>query len=87
MSKFVKAFTAHPASVGETYLEHMDSALGFAGPLFLAALCCCVHAVLPFLFQKSASLRVARLHDRMVVNRWRNGSTKSWHSASPEYEI
>lgn len=71
MSGIREAFTRHPASVGESYLEHMDSALGFAGPLFIAALCCLVHACLPFLFEKSASARVARLYDRMVLNRSR----------------
>ena len=27
-------FTDHPASVGETYREHMGVAFSFAGPLF-----------------------------------------------------
>jgi len=33
------AFTQHPSSVGETYTEHMGTALSFAGPLLLAGLC------------------------------------------------
>lgn len=63
------ALTDHPASVGETYAGHARSALSFAGPLFLAALACAVHAVLPFLFKTTGSRIVTRLHDRMVTHR------------------
>jgi len=62
-------FTAHPASVGETYGEHFATASWFARQLFLAALACAVHAVLPFLFEKTASGILRRLHERMVVSR------------------
>ncbi len=64
-----KAFTQHPATVGESYGEHMGTALGFAGPLLLAGLCCLVHAVLPFAFEKTGSRMITHLHDRMVRNR------------------
>ncbi len=59
-------FTSHPASVGETYGEHMRVALSFAGPLAKAAGAALVHAFLPFLFATTASLTVRRLHDRMA---------------------
>ena len=59
-------FTSHPASVGETYGEHMRVALSFAGPLAKAAGAALVHAFLPFLFTTTASLTVRRLHDRMA---------------------
>ena len=62
-------FTDHPATVGETYGQHMGSALSFAGPLFVAACCCLVHAVLPFVFEKTASGKVQDLYRRMVTNR------------------
>jgi hypothetical protein len=62
-------FTAHPASVGETYAEHFASATSFAAQLFLAAAACLVHACLPFLFEKTASGILRRLHERMVVAR------------------
>jgi hypothetical protein len=64
-------FRDHPASVDETYGEHMAAAGGFALRLFLAGLACAVHAVLPFLFEKTASAMVDALHDRMVANRRR----------------
>ncbi|MBO6837582.1 MAG: DUF6356 family protein [Alphaproteobacteria bacterium] len=65
------AFTKHPASVGESYTEHMGTAFSFAGPLLLAGLCCVVHAVLPFAFEKTGSRMISRLHDRMVAHRVR----------------
>jgi hypothetical protein len=64
-------FCDHPASVGESYCEHMAAAGGFALRLFAAAVVCSVHALLPFLFEKTASAMVGGLHDRMVTNRRR----------------
>lgn len=59
-----RLFTAHPAAVEETYLEHARFAGGFAGQLALAAGAAAVHAVLPFCFEKTASRIVARLYAR-----------------------
>ena len=64
-----RLFTEHPASVDETYGEHMVTALSFAGPLFKAALGALIHAFLPFLFVTTGSETIAALHDRMVANR------------------
>lgn len=64
-------FCTHPASVDESYLAHMAAAGGFALRLFVGALACLVHAVLPFLFVKTGSAIIEELHDRMVVNRRR----------------
>jgi hypothetical protein len=49
------AFTAHPASVGESYFEHFAVALKYAGWLGAASFCALIHAVLPFMFEKTAS--------------------------------
>jgi len=65
----LRAFTDHPASVGETYLEHLGHALGFAARMMLAGIACAIHAVLPFLFVRTGSGVVTDLYDRMVVNR------------------
>jgi hypothetical protein len=64
-------FTDHPASVGETYWQHLGSAWGFAWRMMLASLACLIHALLPFLFEKTGSRAITRLYDRMVVNRHR----------------
>ena len=64
-----RKFTEHPASVGETYGEHFVTAMGFSLSLFRAAFVCGVHAVLPFMFEKTGSQCITELHDRMVTNR------------------
>ncbi|MEO8144721.1 MAG: DUF6356 family protein [Betaproteobacteria bacterium] len=62
-------FTAHPASVGETYGEHLANALYFARQLLAASAACLLHALFPFLFEKTASSILARLYERMVLSR------------------
>jgi hypothetical protein len=65
----IRAFTEHPASVGETYGEHMARAGCFGLRMIGAGVACLVHAVLPFLFERTGSVAIAELNDRMVVNR------------------
>jgi hypothetical protein len=62
-------FTDHPASVGETYLEHMGQAGSFGVGLIGAGLACLVHAVFPFLFVKTGSQAITSLYGRMVMHR------------------
>jgi Family of unknown function (DUF6356) len=59
-------FTDHPTTAGESYTEHMRAALSFAGPLATAAGAALVHAFLPFLCVRTASLTVNKLHERMA---------------------
>ncbi len=70
--RLADAFCAHPASVGESYAQHLQAAAGFGAKLWLAGLLCMIHAFLPFLFVRSASAMVERLHDRMIRHRKRN---------------
>lgn len=65
-------FTRHPAAVGETYTEHMMVASSFGLRLFLASLACFVHAVLPFLFERTGSSTIQLLHGQMITNRMRH---------------
>jgi len=65
----IRAFTEHPASVGETYTEHLVRALCFGTRMVFAGIACLVHGVLPFLFVRTGSRAIAELNDRMVVNR------------------
>jgi uncharacterized protein DUF6356 len=65
-------FTRHPATVGESYSEHMGVAAGFGTRLFLASLACFVHALLPFLFERTGSNTVQLLYGRMITNRMRH---------------
>jgi hypothetical protein len=61
----------HPATVGETYGEHFMSAMGFSLSMIRGAICCAIHAFLPFLCERHGSEAITRLHDRMVSNRSR----------------
>lgn len=64
-------FTDHPATVGETYWQHLTAASGFSWRLMAASLACLVHALLPFLFVKTGSRAITELHERMVASRQR----------------
>lgn len=66
---FKRLFVEHPASVGESYFEHMGVAASFGGAMFLGSLACFVHAVFPGLCVKTGSGVVTTLHHRMVTHR------------------
>jgi hypothetical protein len=59
-----RLFNDHPASVDESYLEHAVFASRFSLALFGAAFAALVHAILPFMFEKTASRIIARLYAR-----------------------
>lgn len=65
------SFNEHPASVGESYLQHMNTAFGFSGRMLLGAMACFVHGLLPFLFTRTGSGTIVLLHERMVTARHR----------------
>lgn len=57
-----RVFLDHPANVDESFLEHMAFALKFSGLLFAAAGAALVHALIPCLFEKTASGIIAKLY-------------------------
>ena len=57
-------FTAHPASVGQTYAEHFAFALAFGLRMVLGGLAAIVHAVFPFAFITTASRTLDELNAR-----------------------
>ena len=65
-SGFFQAFIDHPASVNETYLQHMRFAGWFAMMLIGAGLAALVHAIIPPLFETTASRIIHRLHARIA---------------------
>ena len=71
MALFRRFFVDHPASVGETYLEHLMTAAGFGTKMVLAGMACVVHGLLPVIFTNRGSDAICALHERMVVNRRR----------------
>ena len=62
MSKFSKYFLEHPHSVGESYMEHQAFALAVSFKLFTAAFACFIHALVPALFEKTASTIVREVY-------------------------
>jgi len=48
-------FTEHPNSVNETYFQHFIFAFMFGINMLLGGIFCIIHAVFPFLFQKTGS--------------------------------
>lgn len=69
MSKFLQPFRQHPQSVGESYLQHMATSFSFGATMFATSMAALVHGVFPFLFVKTGSNAVSRLHQRMVAHR------------------
>ena len=67
----IRAFTDHPASVGESYFEHLARALCFGTRMILAGIACLIHGVLPFLFVRTGSHAIAELNERMLLKRTR----------------
>jgi hypothetical protein len=65
----LRPFTEHPASVGESYLEHLARASCFGARLIGAGVACLVHGLLPFVFVRTGSQTVTELNDRMVRKR------------------
>ena len=58
-------FTAHPASVNETYWQHLRFALRFGALMTLGGIAALVHALLPFCFVTTAG----RISDELVAIR------------------
>ena len=48
------SFTKHPHKVGETYFQHMWSALKYSVRLEILALYVFIHAIFPFWFKTTA---------------------------------
>jgi hypothetical protein len=69
MDKLLEPFRAHPATVGETYVEHFGAASSFGFTLIRAGLACLIHGVFPFLFTTTGRRAIEDLHRRMVTHR------------------
>ena len=74
------SFTEHPASVGETYGEHMASAWGFAARMALGAGACFLHGIFPFLCLTTGSRAIRELYARMVSHRVRPSAQSGFGS-------
>lgn len=66
------SFTEHPKTVGETYIQHLQSAWYFSFRMFFGAIACFFHGLFPFLFVRTGSSTVSALYDRMIKHRSRS---------------
>ena len=60
-----RVFLDHPASVEENYFEHMIFAGKFAFTLFAAFAAALAHAIIPCLFEKTASNLIRKMYARI----------------------
>lgn len=60
-NRLLTPFTAHPASVDETYGEHFLFASRFGLKLIGAGMAACLHGLLPFVFKTTASRTVQEM--------------------------
>ncbi len=65
----MRILTEHPASVGQSYSEHLAFAASVGGNMILAGIACMIHGLLPFLFETTGSRTIARLHNIMLKKR------------------
>jgi hypothetical protein len=71
MSAWNRLFRDHPASVNETYWQHLVAATGFGFRMIWGGIVCLVHALIPGVCCTKGSDMVLELHERMVTNRRR----------------
>ena len=71
----IELFTEHPATVGETYWQHLRFAARSGSAMVAAGSACLVHALLPFLFMSTASRTVRTLSERMERRQLRAGAS------------
>lgn len=65
----LRAFTEHPASVGESYFSHLLQASRFGTRMIGAGFACLLHGLLPFLCTTRGSDAMAALHAEMAARR------------------
>ena len=70
-SVLVKVFLDHPHSLNETYCQHQRRALHFGSSMIGAGVACIIHALVPALFVRTASMTVRSLHDEMHTSIWK----------------
>ena len=77
---FRRLFLDHPASVDESYAQHMRVAMSFGLAMLAGGIGAVVHAFVPALCKTSGSDTVKRLHARLTGDPARGAKR-------PDYEI
>ena len=75
-----RLFLDHPASVGESYGQHLRVAGSFGIAMLVGAIACFAHALVPAIFTRTGSSTVKRLHARLTHDPARDGK-------APDYMI
>jgi hypothetical protein len=83
--RFLSGFTEHPASVGETYMEHARQSFQFGISMACGSAAACVHALIPSLCTSTGSRIIARFHQRMILNRMRLKVLAQGNAAGENY--
>lgn len=65
----LRAFTEHPATVGESYFGHLLQAATFGLRMVFAGFACLLHGIFPFLFVTTGSDAMKALHEQMSARR------------------
>ena len=69
-------FTAHPSSVGESYLEHGLFACRYGAKMTVGGIAALLHGVFPFLFQTTGSRTTRELSATLEESRARAAARK-----------
>ncbi len=69
MSVWRRLFSDHPASVNESYGQHLVNAMGFSFRMIWGGITCLVHAVIPGVCCTKGSDMICELHEKMIINR------------------
>ncbi|WP_022694741.1 DUF6356 family protein [Ponticaulis koreensis] len=65
-SKIKSLFTEHPTRVGESYLQHALFAMRVGGLMAMGAIAVSAHALFPFMFKRTGSNIILKLHSKLV---------------------
>jgi len=69
-------FTAHPRTVGETYLQHGLFACRYGAKMTWGGIAALIHAVFPFLFETTGSRITRELGETLEASRPRSARTR-----------
>ncbi|WOI54593.1 DUF6356 family protein [Parvularcula sp. LCG005] len=67
----VDKFKAHPTSVGESYFQHLNGASSIGTRMIIAGVACLLHGLFPFLFTRTGSNMLFKLHQEASERRHR----------------
>jgi hypothetical protein len=73
-ASMIELFKEHPATVGETYWQHLCFAARTGAAMVAGGGACVIHGLLPFLFVTTGSRTIRMLAQKIE---WRHGTGRS----------